>query len=773
MAEAAIIDGARKIGLETAGFGFDLRPGANPDDWEFTDTYAWPVDDGPSPITLMPALLKEEWATTQADSGIYARDRLEHYTQEVSGSWEQYARLHAKDWTFQPKQIGTSLTSSYSLEPGAGIGVHLFAHGPQLNTENVLEVHFGHTDPAKRYGLNLREDGQAYLYRGGLEGTTVEPLMKGWIVPNRWGSILHRWLKLFILPHGRNRILISSSAGRGFVWEDKRLSRGDEPLETAGAVLLGANPPNESLTGVTKWPTVTDRAPFMLRIPASKTVVQPRSLRSVLSGTLKTGGPAVTGGPAYSRQKTPIITSAGAFPVVGPSLTGIVADRRRAEDLAVGYSTPYDLPGGLKGVTPTVTFSRTDNGRRDEEYSPILYRIEPSEPPTETEKTGTGSDLTEGMIRFTHRHDKDGMTGSVRIRNAEDHSAYRRAFNIPFNWTQDDHEYVQAVLLEPKYEWDGADQFLEFALQDLWKILETTLLVSMGRLDGLGISEAVEKILLAAGFPADGSMWDIDPTPSTADGSALITLSKGEADDEPTNLPDVVRSAAEWLRYIRDEYTSGDVLPFQWIMDFAPVLDPDTGLFSTRFRFKDPAGISIAPVKTFYATHADAEALGGAPHTTSYLSVHQEYSEESIEPEANDVYVFGLGPDDKPIRAHLADQRSMDPTIPLASRPSNWLGEPRQYILRDTSLNTQAQVTGACGRLFKRLSKARARARFRAMWEPTVRLWDTVRLFYSSDPNDYEDWKVTAFDVEHYQDDDTIQADRLRPATYSVERWLS
>jgi len=298
------------------------------------------------------------------------------------------------------------------------------------------------------------------------------------------------------------------------------------------------------------------------------------------------------------------------------------------------------------------------------------------------------------------------------------------------------------------------------------------------------LSDAVKAVMICAGWPKDGSLWVID--------NSTVKLSKGEADDAPANLPDVLRTCAEWLKYLNETYTSSSLNPFHWVMGFWPELNPATGLFVTKFHFRDPAKLSATPIKHWYPRQQEAIAAGTA-YDQAYRSVYRNYEQNSIEPEANDFYVWGLAPGaptknakgeaetsaDQVFFAHDQDTASIKADTPLASRPANWLGERRQYFVQDPALNTQAQVNAAVKRYKQRLAAARERATFEATWEPAVSLWSWVRLHYFDTDSilQHADWQVTGIDVVHRQDRPTHPVSGKpisnRPCVYRCERILT
>jgi hypothetical protein len=88
--------------------------------------------------------------------------------------------------------------------------------------------------------------------------------------------------------------------------------------------------------------------------------------------------------------------------------------------------------------------------------------------------------------------------------------------------------------------------------------------------------------------------------------------------------------------------------------------------------------------------------------------VYRAYDETTLEPEANEVYTVGRDPRTLlPLLAYSSDEDSIDPTTAPASRPDNWLGEPRDYSFVAPFLISQESVNYANALLRQRLMPVR------------------------------------------------------------------
>lgn len=802
MAFELYVDTANRIGIEQEGFAFDLRPGVQPSDWLFEGTYAWPVPPGNvQPITLMPAQLDPEWATTAADTGPFARYRLSHFDLLDGSTAEEYPRLHDKDWVVLPKQETCTLRTKKRLHAGGGISYNFRVEGPQLRNEIITQLTFGHDNPDKQFHLTVREDGRGFLFRGSnMNPPPEDQLAEGWLVPRRWGTLVGKeWVRLFILPYGRNRLLITSSTGNGFVWEDEGITRASPPKGGGGAALLSATS-GDSIVGAPRYGPVTQ--PGLVKAKTfKKMAVQLRPIS--YKGPIVTGANRVGG---TIKPKYPSVISTVKIPLsslLGPGLTtSVTADTNDIVDAQATYDPQAAGPEDKHVLNPTVTLSRRNVSEDDHNHTPFFYRLETKYQSEGVDRPALISNIRADVTQLEHNHSENGITGNVKVRFPGNHKEYARAFNLPFQIVDDNNIFLDALLISPTLDYTSAVPYvnsstLSFEIQSKMKILESTLVADLTRLDGLSISTAVKNILISAGFPENGSAWIIDETPTLASGEGITQLSKAEADDEATNLSDAVRSVADWLRYIIETYTSSSEPPFKWVMGFQPFYDVAQERFVYKFFFRDPAKISTAPVKIWYPNAQiamTASALGedmvDVPYSQVHRTVHMQFHEEAIEPEANAVMVAGLGDKATPsqeahekestsgvLKSYKEDRPSINPTTLLEDRPANWLGYKRMVVLVDSSLNTEPLVKAACEKLFNRLTRARIRATFKAQWEPTVKLWDKVTIWQ----HDLEgnlvsfDWRVTGYNVRHLQDtSDTSQPGvvRNREATYFVERWL-
>lgn len=802
----------RWFGSKDPGFAADNRFGVIPNQLTHDGTYAWPALSGPAPITLTPAFHDTDWGDTSLPGSItdfdrspYGRERLDHFS-IVGGNWNEYTRLHSHDYTFESTSPNGQIQSVSSYGPNTGFGVHINPYVAQGQGSLIMSMEFGHTDPEKKLRLNVWDDGKGFFAIG--SGDTPEKqLGTGYLLPARNGSVGGLgFTKVSVVPQSRNRVNIYSNRGPGFSATVPNLSK-VPLLETykihpADGTLYTQFPPSRSAP-------ITQRGPLSLTV-GPKVLIQPGPLR--YKGAVTYAGLGGVGGSV----KLP----ANMMGIGSPQAIPHIADVPYKLHVISIHDLKYPASGdGVYIETPTVAYHdntpyistkihlvRPNGTVEDLYHSPQVYRLEHEYPSVlGTDEGIPETNLSKDLISFTHNHQQGGLTGDLTFRFAEKYSTYRRLFNIPFQYKEAGNVYVEGVVESPNFSVHSPyDQELKFGFTDETKWLKNTMFAELSRFDGLSLDDAVKAILIAAGFPEDGSRWIIDETEASADGRKGNKVSKGEGDEKPTNASDAIKSCHDWLSYLVETYTSAGKYPYIWVYGFEHY--PDTASTNpdppeiTKFYLKNPDNFSDTPTATFYGRQSEAIALGSFSHSQAYTRVHEQWSETIIEPECNYLVVSGWQttntPGDEanedggePITKVKFDKDGMNPSLPVVDRKANWLGERRHVLIIDSALNTDALVSGAITKIWPRLSSAKARATFTAEWLPSLRLWDMLRIYHptgtSADETGviagpegnvaYNDWRLVEYSVEHIQDtrDDGTRVWIHRPAKYTVERVLA
>jgi len=170
--------------------------------------------------------------------------------------------------------------------------------------------------------------------------------------------------------------------------------------------------------------------------------------------------------------------------------------------------------------------------------------------------------------------------------------------------SETENELFYGIATEPEYdEWPDSPDLLNhtpvtFRVEDWWWVLEHTQLINFRSLDGMKLEDAVRAILKVCRWPEDRQ--DID--------TSIVTLPRDDKATERVVMADNAGSAKDLLLHLRDTYTTSDVPPYKWIMDFAPVLDGSN--YKIKFRFKNPE-LAVdytepASTRRWYSTKAAA-----------------------------------------------------------------------------------------------------------------------------------------------------------------------
>ncbi len=296
--------------------------------------------------------------------------------------------------------------------------------------------------------------------------------------------------------------------------------------------------------------------------------------------------------------------------------------------------------------------------------------------------------------------------------------------------------------------------------RDHFKQLENYIFSDVVPLDGMNLIDAVRFILNTAGF--ENAQLDLEALdfvlPETANPS------RGEWNCEIQTGD----TAAEWIQRLHQDYMA------TWFYGWVPQAD------GFKFVLKSPEGLSDAAVCKLYCSLAEAiDDLGGEEGETEEelraritSLLYRSYSEEILEPEANDIWVTGWNPHtQRPIQVHKQDAASIEPTTDVDERPDNWLGEIRKFGLFDSTLTTQAACERAANIIFERLTPHRVMAEFESDFlikADGTPVWrgDVVTL---GDKGDYRIKSVSAQFVTEPKTGDI----KWRPTRYAAEKILT
>lgn len=346
--------------------------------------------------------------------------------------------------------------------------------------------------------------------------------------------------------------------------------------------------------------------------------------------------------------------------------------------------------------------------------------------------------------------DPSGVAADILLRDPEgleaDVGKLRSLANRPVLLELDD-ETTPQVLLDG---WGGAPEFdddlpveaaerLDLVIRDRWKALEHAIYDDLVVYDGVNLAEAIELIVRRAGISAgdlDLSTTSFRLPESNQGGDWGFSAEPGD-------------TAAQMLDRLMKAFAH------DWVYGFRP----KSG--GTEFFAKTPADLGTTPAATLYSKTADAETAGDA------TDIYTSFQIAKLEPEANDVWVWGQEPGTgRPIASRKQDSLSLAPGTAVASRPDNWVGERRPYAFADPGIISQAVADEACERLFARLSAVRVMAEWRTaklLKSGDVPLWrgDCVEL------DGQGTFRITSLGAEFLLEDSETQ---VRDVTYTGEK---
>lgn len=97
----------------------------------------------------------------------------------------------------------------------------------------------------------------------------------------------------------------------------------------------------------------------------------------------------------------------------------------------------------------------------------------------------------------------------------------------------------------------------------------------------------------------------------------------------------------------------------------------------TQFRWLKPADLDTEPKVTLYRSIAESIELGGHDEEDAYRWVYNDFHEEPLGIEGNEILATGIDIRTGAIvQARVVDETSADPTTAPSLRPDNWEGEP-------------------------------------------------------------------------------------------------
>lgn len=699
------------------------------------------VDPVTRTAMLMPAPRSASWSSD--GSGPNARYQVSDYVL-TSSKWVNDPILFASDYWIKGKDASGNpgeAVKTAATQPRNG-GMYLAWYAANASQQDWVQMECGWgTNPSNSsshpVSLRVWASGRAEVWRYGVYQGDVN--ISGGTTPQQTANT---FTDLLVMPYRRRELLVLSNRGGG------------------GSVLF------EDIDANEEDPEVIPALPFWWYVPSGLAKVQCAPLRFASSGY-------VTGIRSYFREapragavETSLIASdenggAVSAHLVEPESPGtpFVPDgskmvaRARFNLSGDGWHTP-NVYGGFFAFEGEVVSTPNASTAMDDWV--VKLSLEVSDSPSDVRLTAELKNPQEivdaGVANFlttSNRPFELRMAPTPeQVEEGEEPRLFLTGRTEPIRYTDAREDTSRRVVMEAR---------------DHWKAFEHYVFSDSVPLDGMNIIDAFRYLLNAAGFT--DTHLDLEPldfdlpssgNPSRGDWNVLVQVGD---------------SVADWLTRLHEDYMA------TWFMGWVPKAE------GFRFVLRSPESLSSEPVYTLYCSFEEALlALGGGEEEEGETEeelrarlpelLFRSYSDEVLEPEANDIWVTGLDPyTRRPIQAHKADYASQDPTTPVHLRPENWLGEVRKYGLFDSTITSQEALERAANILYDRLTTYRVIAEFTADFlvkEDGFPVWrgDVVRL------EGLGDYRVKSFSAQFVREPKTGEF-VWRPTRYVAERLLT
>lgn len=698
--------------------------------------FLWPIQTQPG----------STWKTTF--TGANTRKRLSTVVSYTNtGTVTDFEWGAASDW-WQRMNAGATLTTTGAgwtggasgyLRPNPWLHLAFWVYGTHATNDEVLTLEWGLA--GSKFKLHIYGTGAASLERGS-EGTVAWGVLFSNGVMNKASAIL-----IAPLFH---RCLYFWGAGKGeLVFEDLSIDPNatDATGPSAASPLVGLG--TCKITAVVRAEVQLSECVF----PATGSMLAPISLP--YAPTAAAGGLNWTNADSVSLHKSDV-SGTGTYVATAPTLT--------ISALLTGTSTAWTANGVRTAFDLKAAFTAGQTPDGYNRITPVLYttgfRFDPlgADRP---DNTATWLNYVKAGATLTVDGERSHL--NLTILGAEALRTKQNRFIILGCGTD---EVFRGYAGDPSWalsEDVGATPMyaVTYNCEDEWKRLEKILVPASYDFGGMLWTSAVKYLLMYAGYPTNGSRWNIDASAFTlpkkdtneqavqidvsgdtegGGGDMQVDTTAGMASEKPI-------SVAEWLRNLRDEYSN-------WDMGFVPV----AGII--KFVAWDPAGASVTG--TFYTTTA-----ASLSYTSDQRNVARNLKERLQEPEANEIHVWGQAPGGGTIHSQWPGvgvaNPDADPTLAEGSRSFRWVGEPRIVQLIDPALNTQALCDAALVVLYRRLVPAVDIVTFDSEWHPGIHVFDLVTV-------DAATYRVTGYTV-HFEGETTMGGSKARSCEYEGQRY--
>lgn len=616
-------------------------------------------------LMLMPAPLEETFVTSNARR--YAKLARSAFTLTDSSNWNDFAYtdgmtfLNYTGTTFPAEGV---TTATYGLNRGMYLG--WFQQGAGSGGKAIaVDCGWNTTaDGAAGPSFRFYADGSVEAWRDGVKRGDYTLAGSGDQAPQNQSG---QYIGVVMIPGRQREWIVIATTGASFVHYDDTIDPADSPPVIA---------PNTNF-----WFSFPTMKPIVLVAPIQYPTTGWRSSRLVGLAEDPTGMTA-----------TDAVYWDGSNAGTGETVTMSMVSPADA-------TTAYSF--GTDGLLARLRFAITGNGS----YTPFVY-AGLRDFAAETDDTPDDpTDVIDYTMAATLDVPESPANVSLRL-TLRDPAAVDTAGAI-YSKFQSNRPVSLSTAVKiidgragpPSYgiaPWTQAE-LMEFEVRDSWKGLEQARFRDPLPLDAFSIKQALLRVLAAAGIPAgltdiydDAYTLDRGQSPSTGDWATIIR-------------PEEDSTAATWITRIMENFAGS------WFYGFKPTA---TGV---KFFAKPPAQLT-GTAFTVYGSIADAVAAGFTSHPERHVYRHVQI--QQVEPEANEIRVTGWDSRARrPFQVVKADATSQDPTLAIASRPYNWLGDRVEVGYFVPEIGTEAAATRMINELFPRLSQTRQLIQWESSWQ--------------------------------------------------------
>lgn len=695
------------------------------DDWGTRYRSNAYVDPVTKTAMLMPAPRSASWNTN--GTGDNARYQVSDYVL-TAARWTNDPILFASDYWVKGKDSsgnpGEVVTTSATQPRNGGMYLAWYAANASQQDWVQMECGWGTPDEGAPVSLRFYASGKVEVYRYGVYQGDVN--ISGNETPQQTANT---FTDVLILPYRRRELLLLSNRGGG------------------GSILF------EDLDPDDEDPEMIPALPFWWYVPSGLAKVQCAPLRFATSGY-------VTGITSYFREAPRTGAPQGSLVACDENGGTVTASLREPEAPGTTF-----VPNGVK-TTARVRIDMTGSGTRTPNVYGAYLTFEGELLSTPDASTPMDDWLTKLSLECSDAPSDSRITAELKAPQAIIDagvanllSTSNRPFelrSVTFGTSALDSTTVYFTgRTEPVHFVEALDdgaRKVTLEARDHWKAFEHYCFSDCVPLDGLNIIDAVEFLLNTVGF----SDYELEPV------AFALPQTSSPSQGDWNVLIEVGDTVADWLQRLHQDYMA------TWFMGWVPKGD------GFKFVLKSPSGLGSTSVRTLYCSTEEAlDSLDDSDVDVVLPQlVYRHYSDEVLEPEANDVWVTGFDPHTRrPIQAHKADYDSQDPTVPVHLRPGNWLGEIRKYGLFDSTITSQEALERAANILYERLTPYRVIAEFVSDFlikDDGYPVWrgDVVTL------NGLGDYRIKSFSAQFMKEPKNSTA-VWRPTRYVAEKLLT